>query len=45
MTEFFLNLNSLLNEPQSIKVLSVLVLLISLLWIMTGFSFLDKDDD
>ncbi len=44
MTEFFLNLNSLLNEPQSIKVLSVLVLLLSLLWITTGFSFLDKDD-
>jgi len=47
MGEIFTRLNHFLNEPHSIKVLSVLVLIMALLWILSGFSFLDrkKDDD
>ena len=43
MAEFFTTINDFLNDPQTLKVLYALVLIMALVWLLSGgFSFLNK---
>lgn len=43
MNAFLAQISHFLNDDRTILVLQVLVLLVSLLWLLTGFRFLERD--
>jgi hypothetical protein len=46
MAEFFITINDFLNEPQTLKVLYALVLIMALVWMLSGgLRFLNKPKD